>query len=77
MSIASGPMEKVEADSIIASMKPVISSAVSPLAVRAVRKLAIRTRFDLTLEDLHERLARLAAFEVGAAHERIEDVERE
>ena len=43
MSMASGPMENVDADSIMASMNPVISSAVSPLAVNAVRKLAINT----------------------------------
>src|ERR1019366_2112962 len=42
MSMASGLIVKVSADAIIASMKPVISSAVSPFAVSAVRKLAIR-----------------------------------
>src|ERR1039458_5861197 len=42
MSMASGSIVKVWADAIIASMKPVISSAVSPFAVSAVRKLGIR-----------------------------------
>jgi len=54
-----GSNVKVSAEAIMASMNPVISSAVSPFAVSAVRKLAIKHAVDLAVENFLECVARL------------------
>ncbi len=77
MSMASGPMEKVTALSIMASMNPIISSAVSPFAVSAVRKLAISTGSTEPDRISRQGVAGVAPLEIGAAHERIENIECE
>ena len=69
MSIASGPIENVVAQSIIASTKPIISSAVSPLAVSAVRKLAMSTGSTRPDKDLRQGGASLDVVR-GRCHER-------
>ena len=55
-------------------MKPVISSAVSPLLVNAVRKLAMSTPSTRPSRISREGFARRVALEVGAAHEWIQHI---